>query len=1180
MPHTTEQKRALGLPPASGDAAAQERLQIVRYINLKLAALGHTPPSADGELLDMAYDLVQNYREKVRLLAEYLCPIDRRIQDFLDEHFRGERGLAGSLELPRNALALDRHGLARELSIPVNSNQFESELLNSYRVKQGVLHNPKSDRRTTQGVFHVAEGGLPVPADKIAVPKVVFGNMLHAALNPPSSLLRLPYTVGSEDVAETMLSLLLRPIVCPEIPGVAARKTMEVRFFAPGNLVSNLDFVESIFGNAGDPYLPEHDAALDVDHWTGHTGCVILAPHLVQIKKKDVGLPHWDQATERQRAQGMCWKDADERYNKGSAFKLVCRTKAGVMITLIADNYFGYCKKEVKTQISMAANLFGLCEEEHAGGALAFPRYNYGDEVNANRPARRMHLDGHSFSDVQRLYGSFIDFKPEGYGVDKNYPNVIYVPQDVQIRLDTQTVSWSQAGRERHIKLLPHQVYVLPSGYKVQMDKHPGAPTWRLVGTEAEPTFCHKPCTVSGGGKSELSKPITDAVIYGPIFVSDHKTDFDMVDAIFERDYGNRYLTPKPPDAPEKSRPVLSPMRSLGSVIKLLTPSPGEYTEEYNAWLRGIPNHILALVFIIKRFYRAEWGNNWRDYFSVDNVNGSAGHELKYGKRKLVGSYLRVGLSADGAWRTFKLRQDFMPAEKVQMEDDISASVVVPAKWLFGFKAGETHPALKLIENCEYRLFQRPDDAIHRGYDKLTEADLASPGNFISNFQPLTNAEAKEMADDVVHFDAYTPPMRNLIQSAAQEKPDAFFVSSAHPRIVDGKPTQNPRYLQIRPDILNHQGRYLAEVGARLNRCLSAHQPVIFPVSAVLSGRRNNPPDLEAGIRPLAVYNPIHYQELPELFMDFICSLTGKSPSTTGAGSEGALTKGPFNALCTAADLNNALLSYVLTGHAGFTTAAGYVGPNVRVDHDISLLIPEIWCRLRPNEREPAAMIKQGYLERVDDFEYEGRRIPASRLGYRITRRFVHAYFGRVFDNPTSVLDEAMLKPESQDLAAFVDGIENIVEAQQRVAKQYFDDKSITDVCPPLQALLHIMAFGSWNGKDAQHEEVRRLFTRENILNSAWYRARLKEKQTRDVALWTRHVAYLRAFLSKASHAEPAERLHLRERLKRAQARLVEVEHPDYIEHLWGTLGADPVHSGEGPVLIGAEKEQRTLAER
>ena len=47
----------------------------------------------------------------------------------------------------------------------------------------------------------------------------------------------------------------------------------------------------------------------------------------------------------------------------------------GVIVTIIADNYYGYCKKEVKTQISYAANLFGMCEEEHAGGAIAFPTY-------------------------------------------------------------------------------------------------------------------------------------------------------------------------------------------------------------------------------------------------------------------------------------------------------------------------------------------------------------------------------------------------------------------------------------------------------------------------------------------------------------------------------------------------------------------------------------------------------------------------------------------------------------------------------------------------------------------------------------------------------------------------------------------------------------------------------------
>ena len=68
--------------------------------------------------------------------------------------------------------------------------------------------------------------------------------------------------------------------------GSEPAKTMEIRFFAPGSLVSNLDFVESIFGNGGDPYLPENDAGLDVSHWTGHTGCVVLAPHIVGLPQE------------------------------------------------------------------------------------------------------------------------------------------------------------------------------------------------------------------------------------------------------------------------------------------------------------------------------------------------------------------------------------------------------------------------------------------------------------------------------------------------------------------------------------------------------------------------------------------------------------------------------------------------------------------------------------------------------------------------------------------------------------------------------------------------------------------------------------------------------------------------------------------------------------------------------
>ena len=80
------------------------------------------------------------------------------------------------------------------------------------------------------------------------------------------------------------------------------------------------------------------------------------------------------------------------------------------------------------------------------------------------------------------------------------------------------------------IKLQPGKTYIRPSGcYKVRMEKPPGANrAWRLVGTAAEGLVCHKPCTVSGGGKSEISKPITDAILTGPVFVADLKNDFDL----------------------------------------------------------------------------------------------------------------------------------------------------------------------------------------------------------------------------------------------------------------------------------------------------------------------------------------------------------------------------------------------------------------------------------------------------------------------------------------------------------------------------------------------------------------------------------------------------------------------------------------------------------------------------
>jgi hypothetical protein len=295
--------------------------------------------------------------------------------------------------------------------------------------------------------------------------------------------------------------------------------------------------------------------------------------------------------------------------------------------------------------------------------------------------------------------------------------------------------------------------------------------------------------------------------------------------------------------------------------------------------------------------------------------------------------------------------------------------------------------------------------------------------------------------------------------------------------------------------------------------------------------------------------------------MDYICSVTGKSPSTTGAGTEGALTKGPFNALCATADLNNALVSMVLTGYAGFSSAAGWIGPHYRFDHDISLLVPELWCRLFPQERDPNRLIAEGCLEQVADFDHQGRRVLASRLGYRITAKFVHTFFGRVFDNPGTVFSEEILRPEVQDVGVFADGVDNIVDAQKRVALAYFKDASVEDACPPVKALLHIMAHGHFEGKDAHHPEVRALFTREALLSSDWYAERLRVKQERDVELWTRHVRSLGEFLARPGHKDEAMRLGIEERLGLAKRELERVSSQDYVKSLAGTIGADPIHA-------------------
>lgn len=1148
-------KRDLGIK--TNRNSESERGRLIAYINLKLASLGLPVYSREGtSFLDLAHEMLANYREKSRLLADYLPPADARIQAFLDAYLN-DLPLEDRPRIPAGTLALDRYGMSRELSLPPDAHEYRSPSMSSYRVRNGVLHNPANDRRTTQGVFHITEGGLPVPMDKKAVPKLAFARLLKAAFQPPDDMLILPFTANEEEPARAFLSLLMRPLVQPEVPGVLDELSMETRFFAPASLAANLDFVESIFGNSGDPYIAENDAALDPLHWTGHTGCIVLATHLVTMTKSELGLPQWDDATERQQRDGMAWKQKDEKYNDGKPFKLCARDRRGVIVTVIADNYFGYSKKEIKTHISYSSNLLGLTEEEHAGGALVCPSFSLG---TAFIPDTNLHSKGQTFDDVIRLLEGRIEVRSEGYAIDRLFPSIVYLPEDAVISLEDQKARWTVDGMPQELRVLPDETYIHPTGYQIRMNQHPRTGSWRLIGTAAEGLLCHKPCTVSGGGKSEISKSIRDAMTDAPIVVGDFTADMASAKAIIEYPYGNRFKDPSENHG-SASRSILSPKRSLGSVIKLLSPSPLN-TDEYNAWLASIPERVKALVFLVKRFYQPDWGGDWMSHFGADVVNGAQGNVVNYNGRPVMGSYLRVGFTPDGTRSLHKLRQDYMPARKIQWEDDITASVLVPTEGLEGMPESYKGNAAKFARNCEARFFQRPDDAIIRGYDKQAEADLAGTDSFISNFEPLSRARANEMVERTIELSEYTEPMRRMIIGAEADDSFRWFVVSSQPRMVNGKPSKNPRYLQLDTNFLHPIKRYLADIGARLYRGIPADKPVLHPVGAVMPGRRNNPPDPAAGIRPLAVYGPIHYQELPELMMDVACSLTGKSPSTTGAGSEGALTKGPFNSLDPTADLNAALLGFILGDYHAFSSAAGYIGHKYQVSHDISLLIPELWARLEPMERRPDYLIKHGYLERVRDFTHKGVAIPASRLGWRITPLFVSNFMGRIFDAPAAVFPEEMLRPELQSLDYFADGILNISEAQEKVAKDYFESGSIEAAIPPLAAILHIMAYGTWEGKTLDHPDLRRLFDPEYVVSSDWYRERLVRYADTEKHRLTNGAAYLEGFLSSTAGRNEVELAATRRCLSNVQQRLAICTSKDYIQSLRWTIGSDPLFSG------------------
>ncbi len=120
-------RQALGLDSKGNATCNDDRDEILRYLNLQLIANGYPAAltDADRNFADIAKGLLENHRQKNRLLVDQRCPVDQRIENFLQSHFCDVPG-GEELKLPARTLILDRFGLARELSLPVEADEYHS----------------------------------------------------------------------------------------------------------------------------------------------------------------------------------------------------------------------------------------------------------------------------------------------------------------------------------------------------------------------------------------------------------------------------------------------------------------------------------------------------------------------------------------------------------------------------------------------------------------------------------------------------------------------------------------------------------------------------------------------------------------------------------------------------------------------------------------------------------------------------------------------------------------------------------------------------------------------------------------------------------------------------------------------------------------------------------------------
>ena len=127
-----------------------------------------------------------------------------------------------------------------------------------------------------------------------------------------------------------------------------------------------------------------------------------------------------------------------------------------------------------------------------------------------------------------------------------------------------------------------------------------GRGAWSAPRPRSPPATSPAPCPAAASRRSP--RRISDAILPGPVFVADFERDLDAVAA----HACARFCRPlrRPGENGVDQRPILSGERSLGSVIKLLTPSSATTRRRTTPGCTRSRSTSRNSCFVVKRFYR------------------------------------------------------------------------------------------------------------------------------------------------------------------------------------------------------------------------------------------------------------------------------------------------------------------------------------------------------------------------------------------------------------------------------------------------------------------------------------------------------------------------------------------------------------------------------------------------